>query len=120
MTRTHDLLITNQLLYRLSYTSTQFFKARLLYQRNRALSRVSRKEIGAAFQLSRSASDPAGQSFLESSIQSTSRAALPKPEAAKSALKSAPFSRSSLSMISSSVGGILRFSASFFMPSAEQ
>ena len=46
-TRTHDLLITNQLLYQLSYTSTPY-QRRLFYQRPHRLSRfffVSRRKI---------------------------------------------------------------------------
>ncbi len=38
-TRTHDLLITNQLLYQLSYTSMPY-QRRLFYQRARCLSRI--------------------------------------------------------------------------------
>ncbi len=38
-TRTHDLLITNQLLYQLSYTSTPYQQG-VLYQSGRRLSRI--------------------------------------------------------------------------------
>ena len=45
MTRTHDLLITNQLLYRLSYTSTGVFSANESIAQSRAIVKLQfRKE----------------------------------------------------------------------------
>ncbi len=45
VTRTHDLLITNQLLYRLSYTSTGVFSANESIAQSRAIVKLQfRKE----------------------------------------------------------------------------